>query len=58
MKWWFLLFLRGIAVGGPFNTENECIDALKTEINRPIIDPGFDGASSNGLCFQARMPDK
>jgi hypothetical protein len=56
MKWWFLFFLRGLAVGGPYDTQEQCAAALKAEIAQPIIDPGFDNAKPSGLCFQAIRP--
>jgi hypothetical protein len=57
MKWYFLFFLRGIAMGGPFDTQQECLDALKVEIVVPFVDPGFDHAKPTGLCFQAIKPE-
>ncbi len=45
-------------VGGPYDTEQECVSALKIEIGRPINDQGFDNAKSDGLCFQAVRPDR
>jgi len=57
MKWWFLFFLRGLSIGGPFDTEQECIVALRDQIEAPILDQGFDGARSDGLCFQAIRPE-
>jgi hypothetical protein len=56
MKWFFLLFLRGISVGGPYDTQQNCLDALKSAYEQPIIDPGFDHAIPSGLCFQAIRP--
>jgi hypothetical protein len=56
MKWWFLFFMRGLAVGGPYDTEQDCLAALKVEIARPIMDQGFDNAKADGLCFQASRP--
>lgn len=56
MKWFFLFFMRGLAVGGPYETEQDCLSALKIEIARPINDQGFDHATASGLCFQASRP--
>ena len=56
LKWWFLFFLRGIAIGGPFENQQECVAALKNEMAQPIIDPGWDHAKADGLCFQAVKP--
>jgi len=56
MKWWFIFFLRGIAIGGPFDSQDECVAALKMQIEQPIIDRGFDNARAGGLCFQAVKP--
>jgi hypothetical protein len=53
LKWWFIFFMRGIAIGGPFDGQEECLTALRAEIAKPIIDPGFDNARASGLCFQA-----
>lgn len=58
MKWWFIFFLRGIAVGGPFDTQEECTKALKAEIDKPVLDQGFDHAVPDGLCFQAIHPNR
>jgi hypothetical protein len=57
MKWFFLFFLRGIAMGGPYDTEKACLAALKVELERPVNDQGFDGARPFGLCFQGSRPD-
>lgn len=57
MKWWFLFFLRGIALGGPYDTEQDCVAALKTEMATPVIDQGFDGARPGGVCFQGAQPN-
>lgn len=57
MKWWFFLFIRGLSIGGPFDTEQECIASLKMAIETPILDQGFDNAKPDGLCFQAIRPD-
>ena len=56
MKWWFLFFLRGLALGGPFDTRQECISALAVEMARPISDRGFDNAKASGVCFQGAQP--
>jgi hypothetical protein len=56
LKWWFLIFLRGIAMGGPYDNQQECLDALKKEMVLPFVDPGFDNAKPHGLCFQAAQP--
>ena len=56
MKWWFLFFLRGVAIGGPYDTQQECLAALQSEITQPILDPGWDNAKASGLCFQAIKP--
>jgi hypothetical protein len=56
MKWFFLFFMRGLAVSGPYDTEQECLTELKTAIEQPIIDQGFDHAKASGLCFQASRP--
>jgi hypothetical protein len=57
MKWWFLFFLRGIALSGPYDTHQECVAALKAEMEQPIIDPGFDHVQPAGVCFQGIRPD-
>jgi hypothetical protein len=57
MKWWFLFFLRGLAMGGPYNTQEECVTALKAEMAQPIPDPGFDNAKAAGVCFEAVQPE-
>jgi len=56
MKWFFLFFMRGLAVGGPYDSEGDCLEALKVEIARPINDQGFDRATADGMCFQASKP--
>jgi hypothetical protein len=58
IKWWFIFFLRGIAVDGPFDDQQACVEALKMQIAQPILDQGFDGATPFGLCFQGVNPDK
>lgn len=58
LKWWFFFFMRGLSIGGPFDTQQECLDALKIEITKPIVDQGFDGARADGLCLQAVRPEK
>lgn len=58
MKWWFLFLLRGISIGGPFDSQGECIIALKNQIGAPIVDQGFDHAVADGLCLQAIHPEK
>jgi hypothetical protein len=58
MKWWFLLFMRGLAVGGPYETEQQCLAELRAAIARPIPDAGFDHATADGLCFQASHPQE
>lgn len=55
-KWWFMFFLRGMAIGGPFDSEQECLAALKIQMVQPYVDPGFDNAKPDGLCFQASHP--
>lgn len=52
MKWYFLFFLRGIAMSGPYDTQKECLDALKAEMVQPFVDLGFDHAKPAGICFQ------
>ena len=56
VKWWFMLFMRGMSIGGPYNTQDECTTALRIEIAAPIPDQGFDHAKADGLCFQAVRP--
>lgn len=57
MKWFFLFFFRGLSLGGPYDTEQDCVAALKAEIEGPKIDPGFDGAIAGGVCFQGAKPE-
>lgn len=60
MKWYFLFWFAHASVGGPFDTQAGCIDALKEAIatNGGAIDPGFhQGAKAGGLCFQAVHPE-
>lgn len=56
MKWFFLFFLRGLAMFGPYESEQECIVALKIAIDQPVMDQGFDGARAAGVCFQGVQP--
>ncbi len=56
VKWFFLFFMRGIAIGGPYETEGECLAALKIQIEAPIMDQAFDRATASGLCFQGSRP--
>jgi hypothetical protein len=56
MKWWFLFFLRGMALGGPYDSQQECTAALAQEMARPISDQGFDNAKAGGVCFEGIQP--
>jgi hypothetical protein len=56
MKWFFLFVMRGFSIYGPYNTEQECTEALKTELSRPINDQEFDHTKSFGMCLQAVAP--
>lgn len=56
IKWWFLFFLRGLSLNGPYDSEQECLAALKIATDAPIPDQGFDGARAGGLCFQGSRP--
>lgn len=56
VHWYFLFFLRGLALSGPYNSQEECLAALKTEISRPVMDQGFDRAVPSGICFQGAQP--
>lgn len=56
MKWWFLFFLRGISMSGPYETEQECLAELKVAMTATIPDQGFDNAKANGWCVQASQP--
>lgn len=56
VKWYFMFFMRGMSIGGPYETQQECVDALQKQIEAPIMDQGFDNAKAGGLCFQAVRP--
>jgi hypothetical protein len=56
MKWFLLFFLRGMLLAGPYDTQQECLAALKEEEAAPVVDQGFDNAKPYGVCFQAVRP--
>jgi hypothetical protein len=56
MKWFFIFFLRGISLNGPFDSQKDCLEALKKAEAAPVMDAGFDNAKPYGLCFQAVRP--
>lgn len=57
MKWFVLFLLRGVSLGGPYDTQQECAAALDKAMAQPIIDQRFDGATAGGVCFQGIPPN-
>lgn len=56
MKWYLLFIMRGLSVGGPYDSEQACHAALADAMAQPIVDPGFDHAKAFGVCFQGSQP--
>lgn len=56
MKWYFIYLFASVAIGGPYDTQIECLSALSYQGSKEI-DPGFyRDARSTGVCFQGIMP--
>jgi hypothetical protein len=53
MKWFFIIWMSGVGLSGPYDTQDECLAGLSAAQAAITPEEHWYGASGGGICVQA-----